>query len=97
MGKLNDCRARLLERNGRARVTVDPHQSGMIEGVIHECLHVVLDAALLATFSPRERAPSLWEAVLDTLETVIAEDVLSSPEETEKWRKAIDRKLSATS
>lgn len=95
--KLEDCRARLIEKAGAKRVTLDPHQSSLIEGTVHECLHVLLDSSLLATFARKEPPPSLWETVIEALEYVIAEDILASPEETEKWRRAIDRKLSATS
>lgn len=86
---LADCRAKMVP----GHATVDPHQVGLIPGAVHELVHKVLDPQLTQVFNPRERLPSLWEQVLDALEYVIAEDILNSPEETERWRKAIDQKL----
>ena len=95
LGTLNDCRARLVERNGTAKVTVDPHQSSLIQGAVHECLHVILDPQLGQVFSTKEPIPSAWEAVMDTLEVLISEEILSTAAETDRWRKAIDAKLKA--
>ena len=86
---LADCRAKMVPKHA----TVDPYQVGLIPGAVHELIHAVLDPQLTAVFNHRERLPSLWEAVIDTLELVIAEGILNDAEETERWRRAIDAKL----
>lgn len=71
------------------RIAIDNVQTGLIPGVVHELLHLVLRPSV-ADFNP-----TLEEDLVIILTTRIEKRILDSIEETEWWRAAIDRKLAS--
>lgn len=90
---LPDCRARLDKLGTSCNVTIDPYQSSMIEAAVHESLHALLDSGMLKMFSKHEAEKSLREVVMDALEKHLADHIMSDHGETERWRRALGRKL----
>lgn len=69
------------------QVTLDPSQGGLIESLLHECLHVVLASELGGKFNAR-----LEEVLVKALESELWVKAMKSPE-VARWRSLLDRKL----
>jgi hypothetical protein len=72
-------------------VTLDPSQGGLIESLLHECLHVVLSDLIGDSFNAR-----LEEVIIRELERELWAKAMKSPE-VAHWRSLIDRKLECNS
>jgi hypothetical protein len=68
------------------QVTLDPSQGGLIESLLHECLHVVLADEIGDRFNAR-----LEEVLVKALEDELWRKAMKSPE-VARWRSLIDRK-----
>lgn len=87
--RLTKCQAQLhYVPNGPAFVTADPMQVGLINAVVHEMLHYVMDGHLDSFVGVRMK-----EVALDAWEERIARSIITSPDEYVLWVKAIERKL----
>lgn len=71
----------------RAKIRVDNDKVGMVVGVVHELLHVVLDEDL------KNFEHEVEEPIIVALEAVLAERITSSRRRYAWWRKAIAQKL----
>ena len=70
-------------RGGAARIRVDDHKVGVLPGVLHELLHVVLDEEF-------ERFETEIEEILvEALELALSTKVAQSARRVAWWRKAI--------
>ena len=71
---------------GKAAVIVDGHKVALLNGVLHEILHVVLDQNLTA-FDEQ-----LLEGIIETFEDLLAEYVKRSRSRSSWWRDKIVEK-----
>jgi hypothetical protein len=76
-----------VEPGGHARMRVDPHQTGLLTGVVHELLHVALSETL-AAFDE-----DLSEEIICALEVRLTTRISLSKRRVAWWRKAITGKL----
>lgn len=74
-------------RHRDIRVTLDPTQGGLIESLLHECLHVVLTPVVHLNFNTR-----LEEDIVQRLERELWVKTMK-PEDVRVWRRLIKEKL----
>jgi hypothetical protein len=68
-------------------VTLDPSQGGLIESLLHECLHVVLADLMHGNFNS-----TLEERIIRTLEEDLWKKAMKSPD-VARWRSLLNKKL----
>jgi hypothetical protein len=77
------------KKNGTydVRITLDPSQGGLIESLLHECLHVVLDREIESCFNK-----PLEEAIIKALERDLYVKAMKKAD-VARWRQLINFKL----
>lgn len=86
-GKLRDAAARVdFNPQPPHDIVVDPHQSSLLEGVIHELIHVAYRSDL-------ERWGYLEEPIVMALEDQMVRHINRNPKRAEWWRARIAERL----